>query len=221
MKINTKQIALALGLGTFLALLGKKIMSKYPLIWNTITKGESKTFNDYNYYKIVDGRNKLYGKLNAVNTEPFSSKPLTKLSIKEVMEFQSRSRINGQLFATGRFQIIPTTLKGLVSRLKVDVNRLYDESIQMKFADALIDERKNVRDYLNGNVADTDDNLKKATLDVAMIWSSVGVPFDTMGSRQFVSKDQSYYYGGGDKASVPSSSVMDVLRRQRRELGYA
>jgi hypothetical protein len=220
MNLDGKKIAIGIGIGALLGLIVKKAMSKYPLIWNTILKGESKTFNDYNYYRIVNGSNKLYGRIKASSTEPFTSKPLSQCTIKEVMEFQSRSRIDGQLWATGRFQIIPATLSGLVKRLKLTPNTLYNEATQMKMGDALIDERRNVYNYLNGKVADSVENLQLATLDVAKVWSSVGVPFETRGARQIVKKDQSYYQGGGDKAHVDSGSVMDVLRRQRKALGY-
>jgi hypothetical protein len=220
MKLDTKKIAIGIGIGALLGLIIKKTMSKYPLIWSTILKGESKTFNDYNYYKIVNGNNKLYGKISASSTEPFTSKKLSLCTIKEVMEFQSRSRIDGQLWATGRFQIIPATLSGLVKKLNLASTTIYNEATQMKMGDALIDERKNVYNYLNGKVADSVENLQLATLDVAKVWSSVGVPFETRGSRQLVKKDQSYYEGGGDRAHVDSNSVMDVLKRQRKALGY-
>lgn len=220
MKINGKNIAIAIGVGSLIAILRKNAMSKYPLIWGTILKGESKTPNDFNYYKIVSGSSKLYGKLNAQNTNPFSPKPLTQLTLKEVVDFQNRSRIDGQLWATGKFQIIPSTLIGLIKKLNLPLTTLYDESTQMKMGDALIDERRAVFNYLNGKVSDSVENLQNATLDVAKVWSSVGVPFDTMGGRRFVRKDESYYYGGGDKASVSSASVMDVLKRQRKSLGH-
>jgi hypothetical protein len=220
MNIDGKKIAIGIGIGALLTILTKKAMSKYPLMWNTILKGESKSFNDYNYYKIVNGSNKLYGRIKATSTQPFTPKPLTQCTLKEVMEFQSRSRIDGQLWATGRFQIIPSTLSGLVKRLKLKPNTIYSEAVQMQMGDALVDERRALTNYLNGKVADSVENLQLATLDVAKVWSSVGVPFETRGSRQMVKKDQSYYQGGGDKAHVDSSSVMDVLKRQRKALGY-
>lgn len=204
----------------FLSLIRRK-MTKYPLLWNTILKGESKTFNDYNFYKVDSvGANKLYGRINPKDTLPFSSKLLTQLTIKEVLTFQSQTRAKGQLWATGRFQIIPTTLKTMVTRLKIPTSSLYSESIQYKIADGLIDGRRGLNNYLNGKVEDNQINLTIATLDVAKEWSSVGVPYAMQGHRKYVQKDESYYSGGGDKASVSSASVMDVLKRQRKALGH-
>jgi hypothetical protein len=223
MKIEKKDLAYIVG-GIFVAAILKKgydAMSKYPLIWSTILKGESKTFNDYNYYRSINGVTKLYGKLNAKDTQPFSSRPLTQMRIGEVIAFQSQSRIGtGQLWATGRFQVIPSTLKGMVAALKIPMTDLYNEATQYKIADGLVEERRTLRQYLNGQIQDTEENLQNATLDVAKTWSSVGVPFAIMGRSKFVQKNQSYYEGGGDKASVDSAAVMTILRQQRKSLGH-
>jgi hypothetical protein len=208
-------------LGVLFLSLRKRKMSKYPLIWQTILKGESKTFNDYNFYiQDASGKTLLRGRLNPKDSLPFSQKLLTQCTLSEVMQFQSQSRSKGQLWATGRFQIIPTTLKTMVTRLKIPVTALYSESIQYKLADGLIDGRRNLTNYLNGKVADTELNLTLAVLDVAKEWSSVGVPYAMKGHRKNVQKDESYYSGGLDKASVSSASVMDVLKRQRKALGH-
>lgn len=214
-----KRIAYIFGTLILLGLIKKK-MSKYSLIWGTILKGESRTFDDYNYYKRVNGSSKLYGKLNAKNTLPFSQKKLTEMTIGEVIKYQSQSRDSqeGQLWATGRFQIIPSTLSYMVKKLGIDEDTMYDEKTQYAIGDALVDERRTLHQYLNSKIPDTEKNLQLATLDVARTWSSVGVPFDTQGSRKFVNKDQSYYEGGGDRAHVDSNSVMNVLRLQRKAL---
>ena len=218
-----KKILLLLGGFLAINIIRNKGMnsSKYPLIWGVILKGESKTFDDYNYYKRVSGFSKLYGKINAQNTLPFSNKKLTEMMLGEVMAFQSESRdVKGQLWATGRFQIIPSTLSSLVKRLKLSSFTLYSVDTQYKMADALIDERRTLTQYLNGQISDSETNLQNATIDVAKIWSSVGVPYAMMGSKQMLQKDQSYYQGGGDKASVDSASVMTILRQQRKSLGH-
>jgi hypothetical protein len=210
-------------LGGFLAiniLKNKTMSSKYPLLWGVILKGESKTFNDYNYYKRIGGASKLFGKLNAVNTLPFSNKKLTEMTLGEVIAFQAESRDGkGQLWATGRFQIIPSTLLGLVKKLNLSYNTLYSVNTQYRLADELVNERRTLRQYLNGELSDSEANLQKATIDVAKVWSSVGVPYAMMGAKQMLQKDQSYYQGGGDKASVDSASVMTILRQQRKSLG--
>lgn len=219
--MKKKALLLLGGLLAINIIRNKTMNSQYPLIWGVILKGESKTFNDYNYYKRIGGFSKLFGKLNAENTLPFSNKKLTQMTLGEVMAFQSESRDGkGQLFATGRFQIIPTTLAALVKKLKLSHTLLYSVDTQYKLADALVNERTTLRQYLNGELSDSETNLQRATIDVAKVWSSVGVPYAMMGARQMIEKDQSYYQGGGDRAHVDSASVMTILRQQRKSLGH-
>jgi muramidase (phage lysozyme) len=138
------------------------------------------------------------------------------MTLAEVKDYQSRSRSSstGQLWATGRFQIIPSTLVGVQKRLGLSDRAVYDEKTQSAMADSLIDERSALRNYLNGNVADTSANLKAAALDISRIWSSVGIPYD-IGSKKY---NQSYY--SMDKASVPTELVQEALKKQRKALGH-
>lgn len=180
--------------------------SKYPLIWDVILSGEAKTFNDYNYYTS----NGLVSRVNAKNTLPFSKSLLTDMTIGEVIGYQSLSRSGkGQLWATGQFQVIPSTLQGIYGKAGLNLKSLYNEKNQEAIADALINEKSNLYNYLKGKVEDTDANLKRASLDVAKIWSSVGIPYATNG-RAF---NQSYY--SKDSASVDTADVQAILRKQR------
>lgn len=190
---------------------GKWKFSKYPLIWDTILRGEAKTWNDYNYYTNAG----LKSVVNAKNTKPFSNKLLTEMTIGEVMEYQSMSRSGiGQLWATGHFQVIPDTLQGIYGKAKLNRDSKYDEINQSAIADALIDERTTLRKYLNKEIEDTDANLQRASLDVAKTWSSVGVPYSVTNNKGLArSKNMSYY--GSDKASVSTEAVQEALRKQR------
>jgi hypothetical protein len=81
-------------------------------------------------------------------------------------------------------------------------------------------ERANLKKYLTGLVPDTQANVEKAALDVAMTWSSSGVPYNTLGRYQLVNKNQSYYHkssGGGDKASVKTEKVQEALKASRKK----
>lgn len=184
--------------------------SKYPMLWDAVLKGESSTWNDFNFYKP-----NLRGKINAKDTVPFSNKLLTQMTIMEVMAYQNKSRSSdtGQLWATGRFQIIPNTLKGTIGMAKLKGTDKYNEENQQKLADALVDARTILRKYLNGNLSDTLQNRQAAALDVAKIWSSVGIPYN-IGNKKY---NQSFY--AFDKASVPTETVQDILQRQRKALG--
>ena len=185
--------------------------SKYPLLWDIVLRGEAKTWNDYNFYK----GGSIYSRLNTKNTSPFSDKLLTQMTIGEVMNYQSMSRSGkGQLWATGQFQVIPTTLRGMYGKAGLNLDSIYNEKNQQKIADALIDAESTLPKYLNRKIEDTDANLKKASLDIATIWSSIGVPYALTNYKgDYRPFNESYYKG--DKASVDTAEVQAVLRKQR------
>ena len=49
---------------------------------------------------------------------------------------------------------------------------------------------------------------------MAMIWSSLGIPYD----YGFKKKNQSYYVDRGEKATVPTSTVQAALKELRKDL---
>ena len=182
--------------------------SKYPLLWPVFLKGESKSYNDFNYYGPG-----LKGKINAKDTLPFSQKLLTDMSVGEVKKYQAMPRTNpGQLWAVGRFQFIPPTLLGVTSRMGIKDNQKFDKRLQVKMADNMIDKSPALYNYLNKKVADTKANLESAALGAAKIWSSIGVPYPVNGKAY----NQSYY--SSDRASVDTKAVQEALKAQRKKL---
>jgi len=132
------------------------------------------------------------------------------------MQFQSRPRDNnGQLWATGRYQIIPSTLKGIIGPAGVSVSDKYNKETQDKLGLQLLKNRKPIKSYIYGDVPDTTENLNKAITQVAMVWSSVGVPQDMQGAKKRVIKGESYYSGGGDRASVSPDTISVALKNLR------
>lgn len=195
-------------------LINKYKFSKYPLLWDIVLKGESKTYNDYNYYTTAG----IKSRLNTKNTLPFSQKLLTEMTIGEVIGFQSMSRSGtGQLWATGKYQIIPSTLLGFYSQAGLNRGSMYNERNQTKIADALIDAEKVLPKYLNRSIPDTEANLKLAAVDIATIWSSLGVPYDLTNYKGVFRPYNASYYSG-DKASVSTETVQKILRKQRNSL---
>lgn len=183
--------------------------------FNVILAGESQTYNDHNWYTNSGLKGYIQGRYGS--PYPLLQKELSKYTIGEVMNFQSRGRdATGQLFATGRYQIIPVTFSGLVRSLNLPSNKVYDADTQDLMAYQLLMERTNLRKYLQKEVDDTQENLEKAALDVSKIWSSVGVPYGTRGNNRAVSKNESYYSGGGDRASVKTEDVQVALRNLRK-----
>jgi hypothetical protein len=190
-------------------------MSALTNFFDVTLAGESKTYNDHNWYTPSGLKGYIQGKFGTPYT--LLTKPLSEYTIGEIKKFQSRSRDNsGQLWATGRYQIIPQTLKGLQTSLNLSDSTLYNKETQDKMGLKLLTERKPIKDYIYANVPDTKENLEKAALQVAMIWSSVGVPYAMQGRYKYIEKNQSYYSGGGDKASEPTEKVQEQLKELRK-----
>ena len=180
-----------------------------------ILAGESKTYNDHNWYTSGG----LKGYIEGQNKSPYpllNNKPLSEYSVGEVLDFQSKPRdANGQLWATGRYQIIPSTLKGLLGPSGVNRSDKYNKETQDKLGLQLLKNRGGIKSYIYGEVPDTTDALNKAITQTAMVWSSVGVPQDMQGAKKSIKKGESYYSGGGDRASVSPDRVGSALKSLR------
>ena len=180
---------------------GFSFVAKYPRLYALVTKGESKTYNDYNFYNVsglkgnVDGKGSKY---------PLLNRPLTTYTVGQVKRMQAEPRYgaNGQLWATGRYQIIPSTLIYLQRFTGISDSALYNKVTQDRLANALIATKPALNNYLTGKVADTDANLRAAALAVAQIWSSVGQP----------SNNKSYY---GENATTSTYDVQKILKSYR------
>jgi hypothetical protein len=120
--------------------------------------GSVESKNDYSAYNVT----------KTGQSVPYYHTKLTSMSVFEVMESQRQK----SMFAVGRFQIIPSTLKEAVNTLNLDTSQLYDEIMQDKiFEEYLIKiKRPAFIKYLeeNGNVED-------AIYDWAKEFASAGV----------------------------------------------
>jgi hypothetical protein len=181
---------------------GFSFVAKYPRLYALVTKGESKTYNDYNFYNVSGLKGNIDGKGSKY---PLLNRPLTTYTVGQVKRMQAEARYgaNGQLFATGRYQIIPSTLIYLQKFAGVSDSALYNKVTQDRLANALIATKPSLNTYLTGEVPDTDYNLRAAALGVAQIWSSVGKPSD----------NTSYY--PNDRATTSTIDVQKVLRSYR------
>ena len=207
MELKVKHIGYAVG-GMGVAYLvytllnrGFSFVAKYPRLYALVTSGESKTYNDYNYYNVTGLKSNVAG---SGSKYPLINRPLTTYTIGQIKKMQAQARYgaNGQLWATGRYQIIPSTLIYLQRFIGISDSALYNKVTQDRLANALIATKPALNNYLTGKVADTDFNLRAAALAVAQIWSSVGQP----------SNNKSYY---GENATTSTYDVQKVLRSYR------
>jgi hypothetical protein len=78
--------------------------------------------------------------------------PLTKMSLNEVMDLQGSMKAAGSpSTAVGGFQFLNSTLKGLKKDLNLKGDEIFDEKLQHRMADALL-EKRGYGDYLAGKI---------------------------------------------------------------------
>jgi hypothetical protein len=161
----------------------------------------------YNAYNKGTVGNKMIG----------SDKPVD-FSKMTIAEYLKRGDLKAgdpnRLFAVGKYQIVPETMKQLVKALKLDPDKtLLDATTQdLLFTEGLIKQkRQNVADYLAGR----SDNRDAAILDLAMEFASVGVPYPAGKAKR---RGESFYAGiGGNQAHNSPDAVGAALDADRQK----
>ena len=133
---------------------------------------------------------------NAGNT----SITFTEMSVADVLSWQEEFIAAGHpSSAVGRYQIISTTLKGLVQQLNIDTSQPFDEAMQDKMAIALL-ERRGATEYVNNQI-----DGRQFAAELAKEWAALP---RVVGDRP----EQSYYAGDGlNKALVKVDEVLRVV----------
>jgi hypothetical protein len=188
---------------------------KYPKLMNEILKGESAGYNDHNYYKggslggFVQGKyGRRYGAL---------TKNLSDYTLGQVIQFQNNSRSSGygQLWAVGRYQIIPTTLAASYKAAGLKLTDKFSAANQDKLAMQLLRGRSSVWNYLTKKVDDTLPNRLSAALAISKEWSSVGVPYPNVSFWGLPILKNDSFYSPKDKATTKTENIQSALKASR------
>jgi hypothetical protein len=199
------------------------------LFFDAILKGETLTYNDYGYYVCTGTLSNCYRSYIKGSTRynkkfPTIANDLETYTIKHIMMSQAlpKDSSTGKLFGVGRYAIIPTTLIGLVAANKTDVNQKFTPAIQDQFGLYLLLERKNLKNYITKSVPETKETLEAAALDLAKIWSSIGLPYALNitwnGSTKLRAKNESYY---GERVGVKTEQTQQALKELRKNYNSA
>lgn len=147
-----------------------------------------------------------------------SDKPIdfSKMTISEYLRRGNLKKDDpDRLFAVGKYQIIPDTMRDLVKKLKIDPDTTYlDPSTQdLLFAKGLtVFKRPAVDAYVKGE----SDDRNAAILELAKEFASVGIPYDMNVGDKKLKKGDSYYSGiGGNKAHNSPEQVGAALDADR------
>jgi conjugal transfer mating pair stabilization protein TraG len=138
---------------------------------------------------------------NATNQEVH----FTSMSIQEVLAWQEDLIARGGLSsAVGRYQIINTTLEGLVGELQLSKQERFDERTQDTMAVALV-KRRGAESYLKGSLTE-----EEFAANLAKEWASLPA---VVGQNP----TESYYASDGlNKASVSPAEILHTIRTLRK-----
>ena len=101
----------------------------------------------------------------------YLGRDLTSMTVGEIMNLQAQEKV----YAVGKYQIVPGTMKDFVARGGVNKSDLYDGPTQEKFPRyVLYTKRPTVGKYLDGKAP-----LNDAIYALAAEFASIGVPEDT------------------------------------------
>ena len=119
------------------------------------------------------------GGINSYNTGTAGSQagytppsPISEMTFGDIMDAQDA----GSLFAVGKYQITPDTMKGFVSGMGIKRTDVFNEANQDKFREYVVTKKRpKVGQYLAGSKKISRD---EALLELAAEFASVGVPYD-------------------------------------------
>jgi len=182
--------------------------SRIPLL-DAIAKGESSGAGDYDAMNqgTVGIRGKVIG---SGNSERIINKKLTDMTIGEIMakgakrtDSAEKRRDQGLIFAAGRYQIIPETLKGLVDSGIASKDEKFSPEVQDRLGMELIRRTGALKMASEGKFADAQNALAKT-------WAGIPLATDVVDSKGNLKKaGESFYAGPGNKAHAGSGK--DVL----------
>jgi len=143
-------------------------------------------------------------------------KNLPDMTVQEVMNHQA----SGKLYAAGKYQIVPGTMKEFVARGGVSKSDMYDAATQEKFPRyVLYKKRPTVGKYLDGKAP-----LNDAIYALSAEFASIGVPEDTPARSlgriglhnyptSFRPKGTTLYGGTGNAAHTGPDKVASALQQ--------
>jgi hypothetical protein len=138
---------------------------------------------------------------------------VSKMTIGQIQQAQAQR----QLFAVGRYQLIPSTLAGAVKQLGLSADTVFSPALQDKiFSEFLVGaKRPKIAAYLAGKTED----LAGAALAAAQEWASIGTPKGMKNAHGQISDGTTSYYAGigGNKASISADEIMGALQAARKD----
>ena len=155
----------------------------------------------------------------SVDTQQVFGKLITEMTMKEFRAQQNDS--GGIIFASGKYQIIPETLRDTLASLDVPAGTLYNEETQDALCVYLaITKRPSLGAYLMGR----SDNLNKAGNDLSFEWAFAPLLEEYRTRKGLFKRGQSIYQGdkAGNKTNPKYVKTLErALQSQKYDLVLA
>lgn len=150
--------------------------------------------------------NAVWGGIQKIHRPP---KPLTKMTVKQVLDWQDSIDQRYRSEAAGEWQFMEDTLRGLYRSAGVSLTDKFTRTTQIKLATQLL-RRRGLNDYLSGRMS-----AKKFAQSLSKEWASL--PATIVDKRGRPATGQSFYAGDGlNKAHTSISAflrlVEDIIR---------
>lgn len=150
---------------------------------------------------------KGYGTIYA-NKQHKLAKPLTSMTLGDVVDAQRAWSKNHGSSAAGRYQFMRATLIDLSKELHLSGNQVFDADFQDRLAYHLL-KRRGYEAFMAGTISRTEFGKR-----LAQEWASLPVLAATKGGSRNVTRGQSFYAGDGlNKSLVTPERVEAVLDR--------
>ena len=198
-----------------------------------LARGESATdkagfandpYGTFNYYHGSKLGSSYYGKIDDKLISEHTLGRLKELSAAETTlnisyyDGDAPTTKTGRLFALGKYQIVPDTLKDAQSSLGLSDDTVFSNDVQDRmFTEYLITDKKQrgaIIDYITGKST----NIDAAARAIAQEWASVGIKPGTSGAHKTGEATglTSYYEGDGiNTASISYFEICDALNADR------
>jgi hypothetical protein len=165
-------------------------------------------------FELIAGGEGTYNSINlgtagdspggSANYAVTGKRNLTDISVGELINIQDKTNLN----AVGKYQIIPSTMKDFVSKMKINKADKFDVATQERFPEYVVDfKRPIVGQYIKGK----SDNKREAAQALAREFASVGLTYAEAGRLP----GQTRFSEGGNKASISPQQIATALEKAR------
>ena len=147
------------------------------------------------------GYDTIYG--NNQNKLP---KPITKMTLGELIDAQASFTKRFKSSASGRYQFMRATLQGLAQELSLRGTQVFDPDLQDRLGYHLLI-RRGYNNFMTGKISRTEFGKR-----LAQEWASFPVLAATKGAHRQLTRGQSFYTGDPlNKALVTPAKIEAIL----------